>query len=158
MPRIYIRKTNKAAYSTEQLKDAIRLVKNGTFTAYAASVRYGIPRPTIYERRGCKSNTLGRATILSREVEESPVNNLHVLKKYGFGLTRKEILEAVGTYIKVNRIESPFKDGVPGEDWFLGFKPCKVEAMKAMQSRGDLLLNYYTYTLLLVLEICCPFC
>ncbi|CAG4927882.1 unnamed protein product [Colias eurytheme] len=33
---------------------------------------------------------------------------------------RKEII--VGQYVNVNKIETPFKGGIPGEDWFLNFK------------------------------------
>ncbi|CAG4996929.1 unnamed protein product [Parnassius apollo] len=44
------------------------------------------------------------------------------MEKYGFGLTRKEVLEVVGQYVVENNIETPFKNGTPGEDWFLAFK------------------------------------
>jgi hypothetical protein len=44
------------------------------------------------------------------------------MEKHGFGLTRKELLETVGQYVSANVIKSPFKNGVPGEDWFLAFK------------------------------------
>lgn len=65
---------------------------------------------------------MGRATALSREVEEDLVKNLRVMEKHGFGLTRQELLETVGQYVLVNLVKSPFKNGVPGEDWFLLFK------------------------------------
>lgn len=44
------------------------------------------------------------------------------MEKFGFGLTRKELLETVGQYVAANGIQNPFKSGVPGEDWFLSFK------------------------------------
>lgn len=40
----------------------------------------------------------------------------------GWGLSRKESFEVKSHYVKSNNIETPIKDGVPGEDWFLGFK------------------------------------
>lgn len=44
------------------------------------------------------------------------------MEKYGFGLTRQELLETVSQYVLANLIQNPFKNGVPGEDWFLSFK------------------------------------
>lgn len=69
-----------------------------------------------------KSNTLGRATVLSQDVEKSLVKNLHAMEKYGFGLTRKELMETVGLYVTAKAVNNPFKNGIPGEDWFLSFK------------------------------------
>ncbi|KAI4455723.1 hypothetical protein MML48_9g00008282 [Holotrichia oblita] len=44
------------------------------------------------------------------------------MEKYGYGLSRKNTLTLVGDYIRENRIPTPFRNGVPGEDWWLGFK------------------------------------
>lgn len=44
------------------------------------------------------------------------------MEKWGYGLNRKEVLEAVGQYVTANKLETLFKDNVPGEDWFLNFK------------------------------------
>ncbi|KAF9809932.1 hypothetical protein SFRURICE_002162 [Spodoptera frugiperda] len=46
---------------------------------------------------------------------------LHTMEKNGFGLTRAEVLDMVGEYIKQNNIPSSFKNGVPGKDWFVSF-------------------------------------
>lgn len=126
MPRAYERKTDRSSYPKEKLLEAVRAVKSGALSGYAASIHYGIPRATIinrvYERKGMKSNTLGRPTILTQDVEENLVKNLHVLEKYGFGLTRKKLMETVGLYVATKDVKNPFKNGVPGEDWFLSFK------------------------------------
>ncbi|KAJ8707707.1 hypothetical protein PYW07_017245 [Mythimna separata] len=156
MPRNYIRKTNKAAYSDEKLQNAILAVKNRTMSAYTASKHYNIPRSTIvnriYERRGFKSNTLGRSTVLSNEVEKSLAKNIHIMEKYGFGLTRKELLEVVGEYVNKNCVANPFNNGMPGEDWFLGFKkrhglsvkkPQPVEYARKNACRPDVIYPYF---------------
>lgn len=31
-------------------------------------------------------------------------------------------MEVVGSYVKRNNIKTPFKDGIPGKDWFINFK------------------------------------
>lgn len=67
----------------------------------------------MYGRKGLKSKTLGRAAVLSREIEEDLVKNLHTMEKHGFGLTRKELLETVGQYVSANNINNNFKNGVP---------------------------------------------
>lgn len=41
---------------------------------------------------------------------------------WGWGLSRKESFEVISHYVKSTNIKTPIKDGVPGEDWFLGFK------------------------------------
>lgn len=44
------------------------------------------------------------------------------MEKWGFGLSRKEVLTIVGEYVTKNNIPNPFKNNIPGEDWFLKFK------------------------------------
>ena len=42
------------------------------------------------------------------------------MEKWGFGLSRKEVLQIVADYVKENQINiNKFKDGMPGEDRFL---------------------------------------
>lgn len=133
MPRNYTQKSNKAAYSKEILQDAIRAVKNGSMFVNAASIPRTIIVNRIYERRGFKSDTLGRSTMLSHEIEESLAHNLHIMEKYGFGLPRKEMLQVVGEYVNGNCISNTFKNGVPGEDWFLRFKKRHTFSVKKPQ-------------------------
>lgn len=47
---------------------------------------------------------------------------IEVMEKHGFGLTRKETLQLVGQYVTDNNIQTPFKDNIPGKDWFIEFK------------------------------------
>lgn len=45
------------------------------------------------------------------------------MEKYGFGLSRKEVLETVGVeYVEKNNISTNFKNGILGQAWFAGFK------------------------------------
>ncbi|CAG4946558.1 unnamed protein product [Parnassius apollo] len=112
MVRNYVRKTDRGTYPKEKLLEAVERVKNGDLSAYRASIEYGIPRATIvarvYDRYGLKSNSLGRGTFLPEAIEEKLAKHLHVMEKYGFGLTRVEIMELVGHYIAKNQIDNPF--------------------------------------------------
>jgi len=40
------------------------------------------------------------------------------MEKFGYGLSRKEVLTLVGDYLNTNNILNPFN---PKEDWWLGF-------------------------------------
>lgn len=87
------RKTDKASYSKETLREAVRLVKNGSLSGYKAAQIYKIPRMT-----------------------------LHVMEKYGLGLTKSEVQELVADFVRKNNISVPFKNGNPGSAWFTAFK------------------------------------
>lgn len=121
----YKRKTERGAYSKDKLKEAAAAVRNGSLSGYKASQMYKIPRMTIIDcvnSRRTKSNTLGRSTVLAPDAETSLANGLKLMEKYGFGLSRKEVLETVGEYVNKNNMSTNFKNGKPGQAWFTGFK------------------------------------
>ncbi|KAL0868247.1 hypothetical protein ABMA27_007778 [Loxostege sticticalis] len=113
MVRRYKRKTDNPSWTRESLCQAVDAVRSG-LSGYEAAKTYGIPRKTIMDhvngRRGQKSSTLGRPPVLSADSEKELANCLHVMERHGFGLSRKE-----------NKIETPFTDGIPGNDWFSNF-------------------------------------
>ena len=76
MVRTYERtSTRGTTYTVNDLNSAIDFVKLGKGGTLKASKLYGIPRSTLKDhikgRRGKKSKTFGRPTILSQEDEES---------------------------------------------------------------------------------------
>jgi hypothetical protein len=40
------------------------------------------------------------------------------MEKWGFGLSKKEVLETIGRYVNENKIPTPFRGAVPGDDFF----------------------------------------
>jgi len=44
------------------------------------------------------------------------------MEKWGFGLSKKEVLETRGRYVNENKIPTPFRKGVPGDDFSICFK------------------------------------
>lgn len=72
--------------------------------------------------RGQKSKGFGRSTVIPYQQEIELANHIKIMEKWGFGLTRKEVLEVVSEFVKTNNIKTPFADGCPGEDWFIQFK------------------------------------
>jgi len=68
-----------------------------------------------------KSTSFGRPTALEYSVEKKFADLLKTMERYGFGLSRKDVLTLVGNYINDNKIKTPFKNGFPNEDWWLLF-------------------------------------
>ncbi|XP_022827114.1 uncharacterized protein LOC111356860 [Spodoptera litura] len=124
MPRTYIKKKNKT-YTSQDLATAIQKVRNGELTAYAAAQMYKIPMTTLHDHVKTKDTlrqNAGRPTVLPVEDEKKLASTIIVMEKWGFGLSRSEILEIVAEYVRVNNIQTPFKNNTPGPDWFINFR------------------------------------
>ncbi|CAH2106959.1 unnamed protein product [Euphydryas editha] len=126
MPRNDVRKTTRAtSYTKEELKTAVQKIKDKELTYAAASRHYGIPKSTLSDRvlkkTGMISNTLGRTTIIPKEHELRLANCLRVLEKWGCGLSRDELLDISQEFISANKLNTTFKNGRPGPDWFIAF-------------------------------------
>jgi len=117
---------------------AMESVKNGGMTIYRAAKLYKIPKATLFKHvkgsRGVKSQTLGRPTALPFHEEKKIVECLKLMEKRGYGLSKKEILETIGRYVKENKIPTPFRGGVPGDDFFIRFKRTHNLSLKKPQS------------------------
>lgn len=126
MVRNYVRKTNKADYPRETLEEALEDIKSGRQNPYAASKKYRIPISTIMDhikgRHGKKSKTLGRSTAIPLKEEKRCADALLKMQKYGFELSKNEVLYLVADFVKTNEIKTSFKDNFPGDEWFRGFK------------------------------------
>jgi hypothetical protein len=127
MVRVYKRKSNRAtSYSRDLLLTVVADIQRGVITTTQASKLHNIPittiRDRIKKRRGLKSFSLGKRTALSSEDEIRLANCIRTMEKWGFGLSRREVIEAVKIFVETNNIKTPFKNNIPGEDWFLKFK------------------------------------
>ncbi|CAG5040063.1 unnamed protein product [Parnassius apollo] len=124
MVRNYKRKTTKSSYSKDKLHAAVLAVRNGTLTGYKAAQLYQIPRMTIMDHvhKKSSSSTLGRKTTLPLLIEQNLASCLRTLEKYGFGLSRTEVSQMVGEYVKQNNLSTCFKNGIPGKDWLASFQ------------------------------------
>jgi len=56
------------------------------------------------------------------------------MEKWGFGLSKKEVLETRGRYVNENKIPTPFRKGVPGDDFSICFKGTHKLSLKKAQS------------------------
>lgn len=158
MVRVYRRKSQKATnYTKAELKHAVDEINRGITTAYAASQKYGIPQSTLSAHRrgirGIKSKSMGRDRVIPKEDEEKLVQCIQTMEKWGWGLTRSEILNIVGEFVSRSGLKTPFKRGRPGEDWFLGFrkkynlsikKPQSVEYARKKSLDSFIISQYFT--------------
>lgn len=139
MVRNYKRKSDRgSSYTKHDLNLAIDDVKCLRRNAYGASKFYNIPLNTLIDhikgRRGVKSNSYGRTTALTFEVENEIAAGLRSMEKYGFGLSRKEVMELVGDYVNGKQLKTPFKNGQPNKDWLISFMRRHNLSVKKPQS------------------------
>ena len=101
MVRNYKRLTSKS-YTDEDLKAALKSVRNKEFTAFAAAKLYSIPYSTLKKHLNGEalSNKPGKPTLLTYEEEEALVDALVFLADCGFGLNNKLFRNVVTSYIK----------------------------------------------------------
>lgn len=95
-------------------------------TLHNAATQYNIPKSTLHDRlknkTKIKSQSLGRSTALPEKEENKLANGLKILEKWGFGLSRKEVIFMVSKFVARNNIITPFKNNTPGADWFQNLK------------------------------------
>ncbi|CAK1601220.1 unnamed protein product [Parnassius mnemosyne] len=106
---------------------AIQAVVSNEMSMYAAAKEFNMPTTTLFDRmKGiCKYNRekVGGSQAILFSVEQRLANAIAPIEKWGFGLTRQEILDIVAEYIaKKNNLKTLFTNNKPGPDWFINFK------------------------------------
>ena len=124
MPRIYKRRTNKAAWTAETLQAALEAVNGGRALREVARA-FSIPRGTLQDR--IKSGNrhkpqLGRRPVFSQAQENELAEQVLNLSKIFFGVTRSSIMRSAYIFASLNNIKNPFsKNRLAGRDWLDGF-------------------------------------
>ncbi|XP_033725141.1 jerky protein homolog-like [Pecten maximus] len=130
-------------YSQEDVEQAVAEYSSKTLTLRQASEKYGVPRSTIsYKRLGHRSlnATAGKPVLIPLDVEEETVTQA-VNASTILGLSKHQMMIKAGQVCKKLKIHNPFKNGIPGNDWFRGLKhrhptmttrkPAKLSSSKA---------------------------
>lgn len=159
MPRNYQRTTEKGLngnWTEEELKLAIEDVNKNGLKIGESAEKHGIPRSTLHlkckgwrGRQPTGNMTGGGTTVLSSEEETRLSDNLKVMNKWGFGLTKNCVLDLVRDYVVENEKQNPFKCNRPGKDWFRAFckrtglslkKPEVLEGSRHRQSNDPFII------------------
>lgn len=126
MPSKYIRKTVKAAWTSEQMEAALNEIHNGRSTR-DVSRTFGIPRSTLQDRLK-QGNTgsgpsMGRHPVFSKEDEKLLADQVIKLSKLFYGISPAEIKRCAFSYATRNGIKNPFSQNSQsaGKAWLRGF-------------------------------------
>ncbi|KAJ2953466.1 hypothetical protein O0L34_g1061 [Tuta absoluta] len=119
----YVRKTDRASWSEESLKKAMREAQIGTISS--ASKKYGIPFATLHRhlKTGSSQKKLGRfETVFTPAEEADLVAYVKKMDSIFYGLTRSEFLQVVGEFAKKIDKEGVFSGNIAGKGWFKKFR------------------------------------
>jgi helix-turn-helix, Psq domain len=132
MGRVYTPKPKK--YTVEELEEALSLIKAKKLSVREAAKKYVIDKSLLSRRlRGVNMTKQGRKTALSCEQEGNLAANLKTMAKWGFALSKAEILSVVANFVSSNDLCTPFKSGQPGTEWFLAFCSRNKLSVKKME-------------------------
>ena len=62
----------------------------------------------------------GKQPVFSYDVEESMAKSVKEAASQGFGITRQRLMLKAGQIARHLKLTTPFRDGVPGDDWLDG--------------------------------------
>ena len=111
-------------YSAESMDAALKEVREGRMTCFAASTTFGVPRSTLRDKlsgRSPEGRQMGPNPVLTRAEEASLTTFCIKLLKCGFPINRNDLLDIVQKVVKEDKRKTPFTDDRPGKYWFYGF-------------------------------------
>ena len=163
MVRNYKKKKNND-WTEEQMKNAISMVHEKKMSACSAAKKYDIPKTTLLRHLSApnKAFKVGKPTALSYAEEREIVATCHLFVEWGFSLSKQEVMNVVGDYMKANKKANPFRDNIPGRAWWVGFlrrhpdlvlrKPEHLQLVLAQAATSEIIDHWFTQCLKPVLE------
>ncbi|XP_050400998.1 uncharacterized protein LOC126817869 [Patella vulgata] len=87
-----------------------------------AAIAYGIPKSTLHDKLKEKTPLIPiPRTILSPDEENILAEWVINMSKIGYGRTKCELLAKVKSILDKDTRITPFKNNMPGKDWYYGF-------------------------------------
>lgn len=129
MGRVYRRKSDRRAWSKEQVSHAVRAVQRG-MRKREASRMFQVPRRTLdrYVRIAAGGSVTVKpmgafTTVFSIEQEEQLVKHLIYMSQSGFGLSSYDVRSLAYQMAVINNINHPFDNltRLAGTDWLRHF-------------------------------------
>ena len=127
-----------ANYSNEKLAQAIQQVKSNEMSLRKASKEYRIPLGTLSNKlRNKHTGSFGHPTMFNEEEENSFVEHIQVVGKWGFPLSLFDIRAMAQSYLNsVGRVVKVFNNNLPSNSWAKKFlKGDRIKANKAKVSQ-----------------------
>jgi len=72
--------------------------------------------------------------MLSTSMKRTKLQCLKLMEKWGFGLSRKEVLETTGLYVNESKIHKPCRGGVSCDNFFICFKRTHKLSLKSHEA------------------------
>lgn len=122
MPKVKKDSSYTKKYSEKNVQEAIAAVQNGT-SKHKAALLCGVPRSTLQFRLSDKfvKTEPGPAPILGYNAEKDLVNWIKVCSEKGFPRRKENIQVSVKEYLDQSKLQSPFKNNLPGDGWYHNF-------------------------------------
>lgn len=118
-------KGKRVKYNPVDLDKAVTAVKNKILSIRKAAKYYGVPKSTISDRitgRVQDGALPGKKPVFPIEIETQIATKIKDAARMGFGITRAHLCFKMGRLATQMKLKTPFRNGVPGRDWFDGFR------------------------------------
>ncbi|KAJ8945555.1 hypothetical protein NQ318_020401 [Aromia moschata] len=121
MPRTYVRKTEKAQWTENELEAAITAIQSGRKIREVGR-SFNIPESTLRDKLKININTkgkLGRKPVFNDEQETAIASHVIKLANIFFGITPAELRRLAYQFADVNKIKHRFdqEKKMAGQDW-----------------------------------------
>lgn len=123
----YLRKTNRSAWSEEDMQRAVKAVEQQTHSIRKAGKLSGVPYATLCDRLKnrypSKKLKLGRKPVLNDDQEAELANHILKLSNMFYGLTPSTIKQIAFEYAVAKKLRHNFnvEKKSCGKDWLRGF-------------------------------------
>ncbi|KAJ8305206.1 hypothetical protein KUTeg_017243 [Tegillarca granosa] len=111
------------SYSEEDLSRALSDIRSGGLSLRAASIKYGVPRSTLSDRKVGKVQEgakWGKRTVLPFEKEKELIEYAQKRSDLGIGFSKQNFLRFAAQYAKLEQIK--FRPKLASEKWWRGLK------------------------------------
>lgn len=126
MPKVRVRITEKATWSSDSLEKAVQLIEQQGYSIRKAAKTIGIPFSSLQKRYKIKTYLgprLGRHTTFSFEVEDEIANLVKKMANIFYGCTAKQIRKVAFEYAEKLNLKHNFNktSRMAGRDWLNAF-------------------------------------
>ncbi|KAK6191139.1 hypothetical protein SNE40_002880 [Patella caerulea] len=138
------------------MEEAILSIKTGRLSYSEAFNKYGIAKSTLRDHVKGKilpGSLIGRPTVIPEKIENQIVDTALKASAMGFGVSHQHLIAKTGRIINQLKLNTPFKGGIPGIDWFNSLqkrhpeislrKPEKLAQNRVRMMNQDVVSHYF---------------